>query len=269
MSASSPRPRENVRKDVTLYVIPGSHACRAGILMLEHKGIAHRLVELPTGAHPFLTRVLGFPGHRAPIRRVDGRTGRFLAMLDRMGTVPSLRFGSERVQTTHEIARFLDRVQPQPALFPADPQSRLAVEEAELWGDQVFQMAARRITLIGSLHGLDALRDRGNDGRLGPLLAHGETQRVLDSRISARMAFGANTGVEQGLLAALPEMLDRIDAWIEAGVLNGAELNAADFMIAPSIALIAYRHDLRAEIDARPAGALVERVLPEPALTSA
>jgi hypothetical protein len=30
----------------TLYVIPGSHACRAGMLMLEHKGIAYRTVEL-------------------------------------------------------------------------------------------------------------------------------------------------------------------------------------------------------------------------------
>ena len=52
------------------------------------------------------------------------------------------------------------------------------------------------------------------------------------------------------------------------GVLNGTSLNAADFMIAPSLALIAYRLDLRAEIEARPAGALLERVLPEPVLSA-
>jgi hypothetical protein len=49
-------------------------------------------------------------------------------------------------------------------------------------------------------------------------------------------------------------------------VLNGPQLNAADFVIAPSLALIAYRLDLRAQIEARPCGAFVERVLPEPAL---
>ena len=59
-----------------------------------------------------------------------------------------------------------------------------------------------------------------------------------------------------------------IDAWLAAGVLGGEQLNAADYMIAPSIALIAYRLDLRPQIEARPAGAYVERVLPEPPLPS-
>jgi glutathione S-transferase len=70
-------------------------------------------------------------------------------------------------------------------------------------------------------------------------------------------------------LAELPGMLDTIDRWLAEGVLGGPELNAADFMIAPSLALIAYRLDLRAQIEARPAGAWLERVLPEPALSSA
>ncbi|HXP37724.1 MAG TPA: glutathione S-transferase N-terminal domain-containing protein, partial [Solirubrobacteraceae bacterium] len=73
MSTSTTR-TENVRKDVILYVVLGSHACRSGSLMLEHKGIAHRRVVLPTGAHPLLARALGFPGHRVPIRSVDGAT---------------------------------------------------------------------------------------------------------------------------------------------------------------------------------------------------
>ena len=40
-------------------------------------------------------------------------------------------------------------------------------------------------------------------------------------------------------------MLDRIDAWIADGVLNGPQLNVADFMVAPSLALILYRDDVR------------------------
>ena len=59
-------------------------------------------------------------------------------------------------------------------------------------------------------------------------------------------------------------MLDRIDAWIAEGVLGGTELNAADFMVAPSLALILYRPDVRPMFEGRPALALVDRLLPEP-----
>jgi len=247
-----------------LYVIPGSHACRTAMLMLEHKGIAYRRVDLLTGPHPLSVRVRGFPGHRAPIRSVDGHTHAWLAMLDRAGTVPALRFGSERIQTNREIARFLDREQPEPPLFPSDRAQRGAVEEAERWGDEVLQMAARRLGLAAAANGLDALHRRGGGGRLGPLLARNEPMRIFASRTAA-VIFRANRGNEPELLRALPEMLDRVDAWVGAGVLDGEALNAADFTIAPSLALLAYRHDLRGEIQARPAGALLERVLPEPA----
>jgi glutathione S-transferase len=250
----------------TLYVIPGSHACSTAMLMLAHKRIPYRRVQLPTGAHPFLMRALGFAGHQQPIRAVEGQAGRSLAMLDRLGTVPALRWGSERVQTNLRIARFLEDVQPEPPLLPADAQRRQAVEQAEQWGDEVFQMAARRLGLTGSLRGLDGFRDRGNSGRLGPLLSRSETLRTLGSKGVTTVAFKSHAAAEAQLLHELPPLLDRIDAWIEVGVLGGAELNAADFMIAPGLALIAYRLDLRGEIEARPAGAYVERVLPEPAL---
>ena len=59
-------------------------------------------------------------------------------------------------------------------------------------------------------------------------------------------------------------MLDEVDGLIDAGVLGGERLNAADMMIAPSLALLAYRRDLRPEIERRPAGALLDRLLPEP-----
>jgi glutathione S-transferase len=246
----------------TLYVISGSHACRTAMLMLEHKGIDYRRVVLPTGPHGLLVRVRGFPGNRTPIRQVDGGTHRMLAMLDRAGTVPALRYGKQRVQRNYEIARFLDRELPEPPLFPADPERRAAVEEAEAWGDDVFQMATRRIVLAAAAHGLAALHNRGNRGRLGPLLAQSEPLRMFASR-GARMSFRVNPGNEARLLEELGGMLDRIDAWIEVGVLGGEELNAADFVIAPSIALLTYRPELRAQIAARPAGALVDRVVPE------
>lgn len=123
-------------------------------------------------------------------------------------------------------------------------------------------MLARRVALATAAHGLDALHDRGNDGRLGPLLAPSERERALASRASA-FVFRANRGNEAQLLGMLPAAFDRIDEWIEAGVLGGEALNAADFMIAPSLALLAYRPDLRPQIAARACGALLDRVLPE------
>lgn len=256
-------------EDATLYVILGSHACRSGSLMLERKGIPFRRVVLPTGAHPLLIRALGFAGHREPIRSVDGATHGSLALLDRLGTVPALRYGAQRAQTNGAIAELLERVQPQPPLFPSDVAQRRAVEEAQAWGDGPFQMAARRIVLAGARNGLDALRDRANDGRLGPLLAKRERSRVVNNEIAARTIFRANAQSEAELLAELPGMLDRIDGWIAAGVLDGRELNVADMMIAPSLALISYRLDLREQIEARPAWGWLERVLPEPPLSGA
>lgn len=264
MSASGTQP-DGIGEDVALYVIHGSHACRAAMLMLAHKRISYRAVTLPTGAHPTLLRLLGFAGHRKPIRRVGGRTHRSLALLDRMGTVPAMRLGSERVQTNRAIARRLDELVPEPPLFPAEPGRRREVEAAEEWTNETFQMAARRTVLAGAQHGLDGIYHRANDGRLGALLAKGELARRINNFAAARVVFRAGSAqAEQELLEELPAMLDRIDAWIAEGVIGGEQLNAADFLIVPSLALLAYRLDLREGIEARPLGALLERVLPEP-----
>lgn len=174
--------------EATVYVILGSHACRTGMLMLEHKDIPYRTVTVPTGLHPLALRLRGFPGSPAPFRRLDDRPNRMLGAADRLGTVPALLMHGERVQTNRDIARFLDRLRPSPPLFPVEPERRREVEEAERWGDEVFQMVARRLTLAGALRGW--LLNRGGDGRLGPLLWQHTTPRLLGARLVARL-FGA------------------------------------------------------------------------------
>jgi len=244
-----------------LYVIPGSHPCRTGMLLLEHKNVPYESIELVPGVHPVAVRLLGFPGKTRRSHQLGDGRHPGLSIADRLGTVPALRYDGQRIQTCREIARFLDRVEPDPPLFPADPVRRRAVEEAELWGDDVLQMAARRLVLAAGRRG--RLSDDGDDGRMGPLLY--KTRRVR-SRAMPILAYAFEVGnrVERELLEELPSMLDRVDAWIEAGVLNGEWLNAADYMIVSSIALLTYCADLAPQIAARPAGALVDRVLPNP-----
>jgi glutathione S-transferase len=248
----------------TLYVIPGSHACRAALLMLEHKRVPFRRVELTTGLHPVSVRLRGFNAggqHRA----AGGRHTLGLRLGDWLGTVPGLANGRERISTNHRIARFLDERHPEPRLIPADPERRAAVEEAERWANETLQMDARRIILPALLRDPAGFSRSAGTGRMGYLLyRHRLARRLIVPNLAP--VFAASESVERRLLAEFPRTLDRIDAWIRAGVVNGPQLNVADFMIAPSLALILYRSDLREIFEGRSALELVDRLLPEPAM---
>ena len=246
-------------KRAKLYVILGSHACRTAMLTLDHKGISYDVVTVPSGLHPLAVRLAGFSSGEN--RKIDERPHRMLALADHLGTVPALRLDGERVETNRNISRLLDRVQPEPALFPEDPAARERVEEIELWGDEVLQMGARRL-ILGATPGGHVIGD-GADGRLGPLLFHNDHVRRASARLFG-FTFAVGDVSEATLLANAREMLDRVDAWIEEGLLNGDELNAADFMVAPSVALLSYHTALAPEIDERPVAQLLDRVLPLP-----
>jgi glutathione S-transferase len=179
--------------------------------------------------------------------------------------VPALAADEHRVSTNRRIARFLEDRYPEPSLFPADPGRRRAVEEAERWANDTLQMAARRIALAWALRDPSAASRSGADGRMGHLLYRRALTRRLIIPMIGRLAFAAGGAAERELLADLPAMLDRIDAWIADGVLGGAQLNAADFMVAPSLALMLYSPDIPPLLEGRPAIELVDRLLPDPA----
>jgi glutathione S-transferase len=251
----------------TLYVIPGSHACRSAMLMLEHKQVPYRRVDIVTLLHPIVVRLHGFDAG-GQTRSIGRRRPFALRLGDRVGTVPALAANAHRVSTNHGIARFLDEEHPERPLFPADPEQRAAVEEAEQWANETLQMAARRIP--GAAFARDPARygRSSGDGRLGYLLyKRALTRRLLIPRILQGI-FAAGPSKEREILAELPAMLDRIDAWIADGVLGGAELNAADFMVAPSLALILYRPDVMPMFEGRPCLELVDRLLPEPSVSA-
>ena len=247
-----------------LYVIPGSHACRSAMLMLDYKQLPYRRVEVPTLLHPLAVRLHGFDAGGETRRAGSGRPLP-LRVGDHLGTVPALAANGDRISTNHRIARFLDERHPDPPLFPADPEQRSRVEEAERWANDELQMVARRILLPVALRDPSEASQAAGEGRLGHLLYRQEVARRLIIPMIGRLVFNVGSATEQEMMAGLPAMLDRIDAWIEEGVLGGPRLNAADFMVAPSLALILYRPDVMPLFAGRPALELVDRLLPEPA----
>jgi glutathione S-transferase len=227
-----------VSGEPVLYLIPGSHACRAATLMLEHKGMSWRERVLVPGVQTMTMRLRGFPGRTVPAIKVDG----------------------ERVQTNRRIARFLDGLRPEPRLVPADREAE--VVEAERFVDGLLQPLARRLVLSAGRRDLAELADHADSGRLGTLLAPRRWRRRTVIW-GAHRYFGIHGRIESLDLAALPAVLDNADRLVAAGSLNGPELNAADFQAAPCLALIGYRLDVRDLVESRPSWALVERLLPK------
>src|SRR3954451_5003880 len=105
----------------TLYVIPGSHACRAAMLMLEHKKVPYRRAEVVRRLHPLMARLHGFDAGGES--RNSGRH-RTLALRigDWLGTVPGLACEGERISPNYRIARFLDDRHPVARFLPADAE---------------------------------------------------------------------------------------------------------------------------------------------------
>jgi glutathione S-transferase len=247
-----------------LYVIPGSHACRSAMLMLEHKQLPYRRIELVTLLHPVLARAHGFNAG-GQTRSIGRRRPLMLRVGDGLGTVPGLALDDQRISTNHAIARFLEARHPEPPLFPKAPEQRLAVEEIERWANNTLQMDARRISTAAMRREPSASNRLCADGRLGPLLyRHALARRLFIPTLVAGL-FAPGPTTEQSLLAELPAALDRIDGWIRTGVLGGRQLYVADFMVVPSLALILYRPDVRPLFEGRPTLELVDRLLPEPA----
>jgi glutathione S-transferase len=222
-----------------LYVIPASHPSIAAALMLEHKGIPYKRTDLLPVISKGALRLVGFPGN----------------------TVPALKLDGDKVQGSRQIARELERLRPDPPLFPADAEKRAAVEEAERFGDEQLQHPIRQILWWGIKKDRAPLRSYSEGAKLGAPIGLLMKTAAPIVALSARFneASDENTRAD---LAALPALLDQVDAWIEAGVLNGEQLNAADFQIAPSIGLAMTLDDLRPRIEGRPAAALARRVVP-------
>jgi len=225
--------------DARLYVIPASHPSIGAELMLKHKGIPCKRTDLLPVISKGVLRAVGFPGV----------------------TVPALKIDGAKVPGSRPIARELERLRPEPPLFPADPEQRAAIEEAERFGDEELQHPIRQILWWGMKRDRAPLRGYSEGARIGLPIGLAVKTAAPIVALSARFNEADDTNVQRDL-AALPGLLDRVDSYIAAGTIGGEQLNAADFQIAPSIGLALTLDDLKPAIEGRPAAALAQRIVP-------
>ena len=184
-------------QEAKLYVIPGSHPSRSAMLMLDRKGIPFKRVDLMPVISKGVVRANGFPGV----------------------TVPALKLNGRKIQGSREIARELDHIQPEPALYPADPEKRGKVEEAEAWGDE-FQQKPRRMSWWAFKRDRSPMASYSEGARLGVPVGLAVKTGAPIVAIAARLNGSTDENVRADL-ASLGEDLDRIDGWIAAGVIGG------------------------------------------------
>jgi glutathione S-transferase len=206
--------------------------------MLERKGLDHKVVWLLPGLWPALLRTRGFGG----------------------GTVPAMKIDGRRVQGSTVISRALEQLKPEPPLFPADPERRLAVEEAERWGDQILQNVPRRIVRWLAVHRPETkvmiAKDVGIPLPRFAAWINTPAARHLANKVDADREI-------QNAIAQVSEVLEHVDELIAEGVIGGDEPNAADLQIATSVRALLNVRDLDSVTRNRPATDLAMRYLPE------
>jgi glutathione S-transferase len=220
---------------VKLYVVQASHPCWAVKRALEQKGIDYKRVELPVTMH-------------VPLQRL-----RFS-----QGTVPGLKINGEKVIGSRAIMQRLDELRPDPPLYPSDPKERARVEEADRWGDEVFQAVARRMAWWTLRANPRASVSYGDDSNL-PLpdfATVGATPMI--ARIEWRINDVSDEAVAQDL-RELPKHLDRVDGWIGDGTIAVDPANAPALQIGASVALLNTIADVRPLLADRPALDLAQR----------
>ena len=225
--------------EARLYTIKLSHPGHAARLMLEHKRIEHDITTFPAGLHPILVRLAGFRGYTVPVLKIDGR----------------------RVETSLAIARELDRIKPDPGLYPADPAARQRVEDAERWGEAELQPVPRRAFRWALTEQRDAREWIARYEGIPAAGIQARTNAPLTRRFAN--AVGATDERVRRDLAELPGKLDRADELVANGTLSLEQPNAATFQIGTAVRALGLFPQLEPLLAGRPCTDIAHSVLPE------
>jgi glutathione S-transferase len=218
-----------------LYVLPGSHPCAAVEQALRIKSVPFDTVSLL----PMMQLLIG------PLRYGGA-------------TVPGMRIDGERLVGSRAIMRRLDELHPQPPLLPAPGDPAYAqVLEAERWGDEVIQSVPRRLIDAAFLRRPEAMESYAAETKLPLPRAVLRPALPLTARVMALKNKATDASAKEDL-AALPKQLERIDGWIEQGLLGNERPNAADLQLGSTIRLLMSIGDVRPLVQSHPSARLAE-----------
>jgi glutathione S-transferase len=196
--------------------------------MFEMKGVDYELVHVLPGNQRIHLRLAGF----------------------RRGTVPAMKLDGRRIQGSTNIARELEAINPEPRLYPYDPEQRRLVEDAERWGDTELQGIPRRI-LRWAL-----TKDPGLRRWLGEVDG-GMPLPGVAARVSGPVSLyyartvGAKADQVREDVARLPSLLDRIDELYGEKVLTRDRPNAATIQVLSSVRALLGMSDFAEPVGAR------------------
>jgi len=172
---------------ITVHVLPPSHPCMTAEAALRLKGLEYERVVLESGRHGEAMEAIYGAGHT---------------------TVPGIVVDGEPVHGSLAITARLEKLVPEPPLFPAATAD--AVREAEAWGDRELQDLGRRLPwcamhfrpeAMGTFGGADPLDPPGTDFAIRFVRAAWKYHGISAVRVAED-------------LAGLPAKLDRVDALI-------------------------------------------------------
>ena len=198
-----------------VYVIPASPPCAAIEAALRLKGVPYDVTELPNILH------------------IPHQLVRF-----RAPTVPAVKLDGDKLVGSRTIMRRIDDEWPDPPLY-----ARPGVQEAERWGEEELQPVGRRLAAWTTTRHPAAVPSFFVDSGLPLPPPALRAMAPVVTRLG-RLRNAASDDAVRAHVQALPEHLDRIDRWIDAGVIGTDEATAADLQIGSIIGLLLGMEDL-------------------------
>ena len=151
-------------------------------------------------------------------------------------TVPSLAIDGRKLTGSREIAGELDRLRPDPPLYPTEPEHGWPSRTPSAGARRSCSRPIRRISW--NVLKRDGLRWRAMPRARGSAFPIGLAVKTGGPIVAAANRMNsADDETVRADLAALPGWLKRIDDWIAEGVLGAEPPNAADLQIGASLRL--------------------------------
>jgi glutathione S-transferase len=211
-------------------VIPASPPCATIEAALRLKGVDYDVTELPNVLH------------------VPHQLVRF-----RAPTVPAMKLDGEKLVGSRAITRRIDERWPDPPLY-----DRPGVEEAERWGDEELQPVGRRLAAWTTIHHHASVPSFFVDSKLPLPPAALRAMAPVVTRLGG-LRSGASDAAVRDDLTALPARLERIDGWIDDGVIGGDRPTAADLQIGAVLGLLLGMEDVARIVERHPRVAALSR----------